>query len=33
VGRTKTALRGRLIDHVLATLDDDIAALTGPEPG
>ena len=33
VGRTKTALRGHLIDHVLATLDDDIAALTGPEPG
>jgi enoyl-CoA hydratase len=33
VGRTKTALRGRTIDHVLATLDDDIAALTGPEPG
>jgi enoyl-CoA hydratase len=33
VGRTKSALRGRLIEHVLATLDDDIAALTGPEPG
>lgn len=32
VGRTKTALRGRVIEHVLATLDDDIAALTGPEP-
>jgi len=32
VGRTKTALRGRTIEHVLATLDDDIAALTGPEP-
>jgi enoyl-CoA hydratase len=31
VGRTKTALRGRTIDHVLATLDDDIAALTGPD--
>jgi enoyl-CoA hydratase len=33
VGRTKAALRGRTIDHVLATLDTDIAALTGPEPG
>jgi enoyl-CoA hydratase len=33
VGRTKTALRGRTIAHVLATLDDDIAAATGPEPG
>lgn len=31
VGRTKTALRGRMIEHVLATLDDDIAALTGPD--
>ncbi len=33
VDRTKAALRGRMIEHVLATLDDDIAALTGPEPG
>lgn len=33
VGRTKAALRSRTIDHVLATLDADIAALTGPEPG
>lgn len=33
VGRTKAALRSRTIDHVLATLDTDIAALTGPEPG
>lgn len=32
VGRTKTALRRRMVEHVLATLDDDIAALTGPEP-
>ncbi len=31
VGRTKAALRQRTIDHVLATLDDDIAALTGPD--
>jgi enoyl-CoA hydratase len=33
VGRTKTALRGRIVEHVLATLDDDVAALTGPQPG
>ena len=31
VGRTKTALRGRTIEHVMATLDADIAALTGPD--
>lgn len=32
VGRTKSTLRQRMIDHVLATLDDDIASLSGPEP-
>lgn len=32
VARTKAALRGATIDHVLATLDDDIASLTGPDP-
>lgn len=32
VGRTKQALRGRTIAHVEATLADDIAGLTGPEP-
>lgn len=31
VARTKSALRGRTIDAVLATLDDDIAAVTGPD--
>ncbi|WCO65983.1 crotonase/enoyl-CoA hydratase family protein [Iamia majanohamensis] len=31
VARTKSALRARTIDEVLATLDDDIAALTGPD--
>jgi enoyl-CoA hydratase len=30
VGRTKTALRGRMLDHVRSTLEADIAALTGP---
>ncbi|CAN5735693.1 crotonase/enoyl-CoA hydratase family protein [soil metagenome] len=30
VGRTKEALRGAMIAQVLATLDDDIGALTGP---
>jgi enoyl-CoA hydratase len=30
VGRTKSALRNRTIDHVLATLDDDIGDLSGP---
>ncbi|HXH57324.1 crotonase/enoyl-CoA hydratase family protein [Iamia sp.] len=33
VGRTKAVLRTRTIDHVLATLDDDIAALSGPDAG
>jgi enoyl-CoA hydratase len=33
VDRTKAALRGRMVEHVLATLDEDIAALTGPQPG
>lgn len=32
VGRTKAALRQGTIDHVLDTLEDDIAGLTGPEP-
>ncbi|MGI8939813.1 MAG: crotonase/enoyl-CoA hydratase family protein [Iamia sp.] len=30
VGRTKEALRGAMIAQVLATLDDDIGALSGP---
>lgn len=32
VDRTKQALRGATIEHVLATLDGDIASLTGPAP-
>lgn len=31
VGPTKTALRGRMIEHVRATLEADIAGLTGPD--
>ena len=33
VGRTKTALRARTIEHALATLDEDLGGITGPEPG
>ncbi len=33
VGRTKTALRRATIEQVLATLDGDIAALSGPDAG
>lgn len=33
VGRTKTALRQATIDHVLATLDDDMASMSAPEVG
>lgn len=32
VERTKSALRRRTIDHVLATIDDDIAGMSGPDP-